>query len=431
LDDSLDGVSTELLGIVACIILGAIYAAVDEAMAAFGDLRVRAAREGNNGNARAAARFLDMGPTIQARYFVGRVLCVSSTAVLASYAGHVLFDYWGAVIAFFIVMFVYTITVGTITALVVRRASRLALDLLRFFRPFELAMAPFAMPLVWVSSTIKRLYPARPEDSPERVTETDVEQMIDQGEAHGSITEEHADLLRSILEFTDTVVREVMVPRTSMVAIEINTPLEEVYRLIVEKGHSRYPVYRGSIDNIEGVLYAKDLFRVVGEKDRLPHKLEDLTRGHVFFSAESQKISELLRDMQSRRVHLSVVIDEFGGTSGMVTLEDIIEEIVGEIQDEHESQDVSVRKIGQGRYMAHARVSIYDLAELTGMELPEEARSYESLGGMIVDLMGRVPNKGDLVQFGSYDFIVKEADERHVKRVEIVQRRDSVLREGQ
>ncbi len=427
MDDSLDGVAIEFLGILACTVGGAIFAAVDEAMVAFGELRVRTASEGRDGSARTAARFLEMGPVIQARLFMGRVLCVTGAALLASHIGYGIHGLAGGVTAFLAMVLVYTVAVGTVTAFVAQRASRIALQLLRFCRPLELLMAPFAMPLVLTSALIKRLYPARPEDDPERVTEVDVEQLIEQGEEHGSIPVEHADLLRSVLEFADTVVREVMVPRTSMVAIDIDTPLRDVTRLVVEKGHSRYPVYRGTIDQIEGILYAKDLFRFIDENGGLTGKLEDLVRDKVFFSAESEKISGVLRDMQSRRVHLSVVIDEFGGTSGMVTLEDIIEEIVGEIQDEHDSEDVIVREIDHGHYMANAKVSIYDLAELTGMQLPEEARSYESLGGMIIDLAGRVPSKGDSVQFGSYDFVIRGADERHVTRVEIVQRSEAML----
>jgi CBS domain containing-hemolysin-like protein len=159
------------------------------------------------------------------------------------------------------VALIYALAVSITSTLVVRRAGRLALPLLRILQPLELLMAPIAAPLISMNALINRLYPPRPEDDPERVTEIDVEQMIDQGEEHGSLTEEHADMLRSVMEFTDTVAREVMVPRTRMVAIEIDTPLSEVARLIVEKGHSRYPVYRERIDQIEGLLYAKDLFR--------------------------------------------------------------------------------------------------------------------------------------------------------------------------
>jgi putative hemolysin len=128
--------------------------------------------------------------------------------------------------------------------------------------------------------------------------------------------------------------------------------------------------------------------------------------------------------MQSRRVHVAIVVDEFGGTSGMVTLEDIIEEIVGEIRDEHDTDETPVRQIGPDRYIANADVSLYDLAEITGLSLPEEARSYESLGGMLIDMAGRVPKSGDSIEVGSHEIIVRAADERRVSRVEVVKRKE-------
>ncbi len=427
MDDWLAGSVAEFLGILVCVALGALSGAVERALVAFGELRARTARQGDGANARAAARLLEAGSVIQTRLLVGRVLCVAGAAVLTFRLAFGLKGLWAALGACVAVALLYALTTAVATTVAVRRAGRLALPLLRLSRPLELAMAPLAMPLVAANAFVSRLYPPRPEDAPEHLTEVDMEQMIEKGEEHGSITEEHADLLRSVLEFKDTVVREVMVPRTQMVAIDVHEPLREVVRLIVEKGHSRYPVYSDRIDRIEGVLYAKDLFRVLREQGEMAGALSDLIRTPAFFAAESQKVSDLLREMQSRRVHLAVVIDEFGGTSGMVTLEDIIEEIVGEIRDEHDYGEVPVRTIISGHYLANAEVSVYDLAEQTGLELPDGAGAYESLGGMIVDMVGRVPSRGESVRLGGYDLIVREADERHVTRVEVVRRGEAML----
>merc|ERR1711916_291440 len=146
-----------------------------------------------------------------------------------------------------------------------------------------------------------------------------------------------------------------------MVALDIETPLSEVMALIVEKGHSRYPVYRERIDQLEGVLYAKDLFRVWRDGGGVPEgNLESLIRRPVFFAAESQQISKLLRDMQLRRVHLAIIVDQYGGTSGMVALEDIIEEIVGEIRDEHDYEEPPIRRLATGRFIVNADLSVYD-----------------------------------------------------------------------
>jgi len=422
LGQSLEPPSTELIGILVCMIVGAVFAAVDEAMIAIGAARLRVARENSDANGRAATRYLIDASSIQARLLAGRVLCNAGTAVFAAHAGFTWFDLWGAAIATAVGALLYATCISIATTFVVRRAGRWGLPLLRFSRPLEFLMVPLAAPLLQITGAINRAFPARPEDAPERVTEVDVEQMIDQGEEHGSITEEHAELLRSVLEFTDTVTREVMVPRTAMVAFAIDTPLEQVVRSVIARGHSRYPVYRDRIDHIEGILYAKDLFRVVGEQGRPIGDLASVIRQPVFYSAESQKISELLREMQLRRTHVAIVIDEFGGTSGMVTLEDIIEEIVGEIRDEHDGAEAPVRRIAPGRYMANASVSVHDLAELTGLKLPDESGDYDSLGGMIIDIAGRVPVRGESIDVGSHHLIIREADERHVTRVELVSR---------
>jgi putative hemolysin len=423
LEESLDGPSTELIGIVASILIGAVFAAVDAALSAFGEHRARALRGGQDADARAAARYLAQRDQVHARLLAGRVLGIATAAVLASHLASRLDGVVAGMIAAAGVAGFYAITAGFFQTLAASRASRVAMPLLRWIRPLELMMAPFAIPLTLVSALTRKLLPARPEDDPKRVTELDVERLIEQGEETGTIPEDHAELLLSLLEFTDTVAREVMVPRTRMVAIDIDTPLEEVSRLIIEKGHSRYPVYRERIDQIEGILYAKDLFRVMGQAGP-KGKLEDIIRRPAFFVVESQKISSLLREMQARRIHLAVVVDEFGGTAGMVTLEDILEEIVGEIRDEHDFEEVPVRKLGQGRYMANAEISVYDLAETIGLELPEEEDDYGSLGGLVVELAGRVPGVGEAVHFLGYDLFVRDADERHVKRVEVVPNKD-------
>jgi CBS domain containing-hemolysin-like protein len=399
-----------------------MFAAVDEALVAFGESRTRAAREGEGKDAETAQRYASEGKAIHIRLLTGRILALVGTAVLSyELAWHLESGIWArrGVVAF--AAFVYATAVGTTTTAAVARASRWALPLLRMARPLELAMVIPAAPLVWVSSLIDRMFPPRPEDDPQRVTEVVVEQLIERGEEQGAIAQDHAELLLSVLEFRETVAREVMVPRTSMIALDVETDLKAVAELIVQAGHSRYPVYRGSVDHPVGILYAKDLFRLF-QDGGFSGKLEDLVRTPVFYAAESQKISDLLRQMRSRRTHLAIVADEYGGTAGMVTLEDIIEEIVGEIRDEHDPEEAAVRQIAPGRFLAKADVSVHDVAEITGLRLPEGASGYESLGGMLVDLAGRVPRSGESIELGGHDLIVRASDERRVTRVEVVER---------
>ena len=391
-------------------------------MAAFGDARARAARECDDDNGRTATRYLEHTAKIEIRLMTGRILAVVGTAVLA-YELALRYPTLGArMLVVAAAALAYAATVGIATTLATRRASRLALPMLRITRPLELLVSPWAAPLVWASALIDKIFPPDPEDDPERVTGVVVEHLIEQGEELGSIAEEDAELLKSVLEFRETVAREIMVPRTSMVAIELDTPLPDVAALIVDKGHSRYLVYREHIDQPLGILYAKDLFRLVKNGRGFTGKMEGLIRKPVFFAAETQKSSELLRQMQSRRVHLAIVVDEYGGVSGMVTLEDIIEEIVGEIRDEHDHEEAPVKQIGPGRFLANADFSVHDVAEITGLKVPEGSVGYDSLGGMVIDLAGRVPTSGEQIELGDHDLIVRAADERHVTSVEVVSR---------
>ena len=420
--DSTGGPSSQLIGVLICIACGAVLAAVDEAAGAMGEARARLARDAGGRDGRTAERYLEHGKAIHMRLLVGRILALVGTAILAREYSRNFGATWAQVMTVALAAMMYATAIGTASTVALRRASRVALPLLRYTRPLELMITPFATPLQWIADLVDRVFPPRPEDDPERVTEVVVEQIVQRGGETGSIDQRHAELLLSVLEFRETVAREVMVPRTSIIAIEVETPLPEVIRLMAEEGHSRYPVYRGSLDHLIGVLYAKDLFRLI-QLDHDPQvKLEDHVRTPLFFAAESQKISDLLRQMQARRTHMAVVVDEYGGTSGMVTLEDIIEEIVGEIRDEHDGDDAPVKQIAPGRYLAKAEVSVHDLAEITGLRVPEGAARYESLGGMLIDLAGRVPKSGESIDIGDHELIVRGADERRVTRVEVIER---------
>jgi putative hemolysin len=422
LGDSIGGLSTGVLGVFACIATGALLAAVDEALAAFGDARARAAREAGGPDGQAAARYLADANIIHIRLLAGRIGCLVGTAVLAYEVGSTFEDVWARRATVAVAALLYATTIGTSSVVAERRASRIALPLLRFMRPIELLLAPLAVPLQFASGVVDRLIPARPEDNPERVTEVVVEHLIEAGEEQGSIATQDAELLKSVLEFRETLAREIMVPRTQMIALEVTMPLVDAIARIGREGHSRYPVYRGSLDHPVGILVAKDLFKVM-EQGRAPHgTLEEYLRTPVLFAAESQKISDLLRQMQSKHTHLAIVVDEYGGTAGMVTLEDVIEEIVGDIRDEHDVEEAQVKQLAPGRFLANADASVHDVAEITGLRVPENATGYESLGGMLVDLAGRVPRNGESIPIGDHELIVRAADDRRVTRVEVIER---------
>jgi putative hemolysin len=401
-----------------CMILGGLCAAVDGALRALGEVRVRAARESAPPRARVAQRYLDQHRVIHARLLAGRIVLLTLAAALATFLGAALYGMVGAACAAGTVSLVYGMIAEAATRFATRRATGIALPMLERIHLVELMFAPFAAPLLWAGSLVDRWFPPRPEDNPGRVTEADVEQLIEQGEEVGSITQDHATMLRAVLDFQDMTSREIMVPRTQMVAFEVSTPPAKVIEMIIESGHSRYPVYRDRADHVIGVLYAKDLFRVMREEAR-DFRLADLVRKDVFFVAERHKVGALLKEMQARRVHLAIVTDEFGGTAGLITLEDILEEIVGDIQDEHDREEPELRPIGMGRYEADASVSLHDVEAAVGVSLRPADSGAESLGGLLVETAGRVPAPGERIDLNGFTFTVLDSDARRIERVAI------------
>jgi CBS domain containing-hemolysin-like protein len=209
-----------------------------------------------------------------------------------------------------------------------------------------------------------------------------------------------------------------MLPRTQVTSHSVDTPLEEALRLVAESGHSRYPVYKGSVDNVVGLLYAKDLLKCAAKGNLAGGTLESLLRTPVAFVPESQSASSVLQDMRAGRHHMAIVIDEFGGMSGILTLEDLLEKIVGDIRDEHDVEEPPIADLGDGRLLVDASVPIGDLGRYLGADLPEDG-DYRSLGGYIIAELGRVPEVGARVTALGLEFEVREADERRVAKVEI------------
>jgi len=222
-------------------------------------------------------------------------------------------------------------------------------------------------------------------------------------------------MIYSIFELGDTLAREVMVPRIDVIALDVSTPLLEALDAIMEVGHSRIPVYRETIDNVQGVLYAKDLLPYL-RQGRSDVPLKKILR-EAYFIPETKRASDLLPDLQQRRVHMAVVVDEYGGTAGLVTIEDLVEEIVGEIQDEYDAEEPFVEFVNDDEYLFDARVDLDDLNRLMNVELPTE--DSDTLGGFIYTELGKVPTVGDQVAFGNMGFTVESVAGRRIKKVRV------------
>ena len=247
------------------------------------------------------------------------------------------------------------------------------------------------------------------------VTQEEIETLIDSGQETGLIDEEMNEMIHRIFELKEIVVREVMVPRTDIKALEISSTMEEVARLVVEAGHSRVPVYEETIDKVVGIVYAKDLLKYWVSKGK-NISVKELMRKPLFVP-ETKGIDELFTELKSKRIHIAIVVDEYGGTSGLVTIEDLIEEIVGDIQDEYDVEEEEFSETGAGEYLVDARMDIDELAEKLDVDLPRE--EFDTLGGFLVHLTNRIPAAGESIAFNSLLFTIIEADERKVSKVKI------------
>jgi len=251
------------------------------------------------------------------------------------------------------------------------------------------------------------------------VTEDEIKSLVETGQAQGVLQEREQRMITSIFAISEKPVHEVMVPRTDIVAIDVDTPAEEILRDITKVGHSRIPVFEGSPDNIIGILYVKDLFRRLARGEKDVHIRPYLRPAQ--FVPESKKIDQLLRDMQKEKVHIAIVVDEYGGTSGLVTIEDLVEEIVGEIRDEYDVEQEMVLPVSENEALMDARVPFEEVREAFALDLPS-SENYDTLGGFIVAQLGRFPRAGETVEAGGARFVVETVEGRRIRRVRVVKK---------
>ena len=418
---SLTALSSSLLAVAGCVVVGALFAMADAAVTSIPEARLHAIL--TTGEDVPLRRYASQRSDVLARLLAGRVLCIVGASVIAAITFQPRWPVYGPWIALNVVGLSYTIVAEIATSIARARATDLANTLLTIIRPLELAMIPLAVPLAILGRRVSKSFErssrvSDPNDAARNaeIAEKEVEYLIEEGQRTGTLG--HADLLQAAVEFGGRLAGEVMVPRTKISAIELKTALPRVLELITAEGHSRYPIYDGRIDEIVGLLYVKDLFRIVRENRMSVTSLEELTRRPVLFVQSQQDVNTILRDMRHRRLHMAIVVDEHGGTSGLVTLEDILELLVGDIRDELDEED-QVQDLGGGRLLVDASISVESLSTRLGITFPE-TNGVMSVGGLVMEQLGKVPVNGTIVRVGAVDLVVRDADERRVRRIEVV-----------
>lgn len=285
-------------------------------------------------------------------------------------------------------------------------------------RAILLVFSPLVALFMSISRTLLRV--SGGEDMAKAVTEEEIMTLVDVGQQGGAIEVDEKEMIYSVLQFGETLAREVMVPRPDITAVEINQPLTEAVKLFMESGHSRVPVYEEEIDNVKGLLYAKDLLKLLVDGETAQKSIRDLMRP-AYFVPETKRADTLFEEIQERKIHLAVVVDEYGGTAGIVTIEDLVEEIVGDIKDEYDvNEEAEYTQVGVGEYVVDGAMNLDDLNELLDTDLPTDEN--DSIGGYIYSKLGHVPEIGEVVEEPNLLMRADAVENRRIRKVYIAKR---------
>ena len=278
-------------------------------------------------------------------------------------------------------------------------------------------LKPFVFVLNGSANLVLRLLGINPNEEPEEATEENIRMMLDAADEKGTIEESEKEMINNIFEFDDRSVGEIMTHRKDLTAIEMETPISEAVDLAISDGYSRMPVYEETIDNIKGVIFAKDLLTLIGDTVLEGRRVADFIRP-VNFIPESNSCREAFMEFQQKKIQAAIVVDEYGGTAGLVSMEDLIESVMGNIQDEYDNEEEEISAIDEDNFDFEGTVLLSDIEELLDIEVDDDA-DYDTLSGLIMDILGRIPEEDEhpVVEYQGVEFTVIQVEEHHIARV--------------
>jgi putative hemolysin len=410
-------IGLEIAMLAVALLLVGFAAAAEVAMTMINRGNLQTALDEGDGGASACRQVLAIPESMLSALLLIRTAgVVASGAATLLVARRIRSDGLGLAIATVVLLIVIVTIRIIIRALVMRNPDRWAMSLARTTRVLMAILSPATALMLRLSDRVRGSVVDSAEEENIFLTEDGLRFLMHAGEEEGSIEEEEKEMIAGIFEFGETLVREVMVPRINLVALPVDTTIPNALDVIIDAGFSRIPIYQDTIDNIVGLLYAKDLLGRSYDNDEGP-PIAELLR-EAYFVPETMVADDLFRELQSRRVHMAIVVDEYGGISGLATIEDLLEEIVGDIQDEYDTEEPLAEMVSEWEYHLHARISLDDASELLRVDLPTEGG--DSLGGFIYSQLGRVPVVDDEITFGEVRLTVLSVDGRSVRQVRAV-----------
>ena len=412
-----------LLVAVLCLFLIAVNSAIETALTNISRLRLRQLLDRGVPRAQAINDLLDDPRRFPTTLLFVNTICLLTVGSLALFISNRFIAWWShalAVVIAAVVVLIFGVAVPK--ALALRNPEKTALALYTPANTIRRLMSPLVALASLIARPLVRILGGRTAPAGPFVTQEEMRMLVNVGEEEGVIQQEEEELIHSIFEFGDTVVREVMVPRPYIVAVEDTQSIGEAADIALETGHTRLPIFRESIDSVLGVATVQDLLRALrlGETDNPVTRV--MRPAH--YVPETKKVDELLRELQKGRMHLAIVVDEYGGTAGLVTIEDLLEEIVGEIQDEYDVEPQMTEVVNENEVRMDARVDLDDVNEL--LHVNWQAEDSDTIGGFVYERLGRIPNPGDSVQIGQHTITVLSTEGTRLKQLSIVRQQPQV-----
>jgi CBS domain containing-hemolysin-like protein len=405
-----------LIGVVVVLVLlGSVLAMAEASVSRMSRVRAMALREDGRRNAVLLEKIEEQPARYLNSIYLAVMFCQNGSAIMVAIIAERYTDSLGVTLISVVFTLIYFVVVEAMSKTFgILHSDRVAL----FLAPLVFLLARIlSAPTRLLIGLANALLPGKGLKQGPFVSEEEIRSMADVGHEEGAIEEEEKELIHSIFEFGDTVVREVMVPRPDMIAVEAGAKLKDVLTLMLKHGFSRMPVHETSMDNIVGIVYAKDVMRRLhngNKRGRREPTVKDILRPAMFIP-ESKKIAELLREMQRNKTHMAIVVDEYGDVAGLVTMEDLLEEIVGEIADEYDRGESLVEPVDGNTLRVDGKLPIDELEELVGADLPDE--EWDTVAGLLAGVLGRLPKRGDEVTVGGVTFLVEKVKGRRITKV--------------
>lgn len=407
---------TSLLFALFCLlILSAFFSGTETAFFASNKIKIRHLAEDGDKRAMTVRRLLEQPGRLISTVLVGNnIVNIGATALATSLAISLFADNGPAIAT--VVMTLLVLVFGEITpkTLTARNPEKFALRVSGYIRFIQFILDPLVRILNLITGLLVRVLGGNNEQE-SQVTEEEIRMLVNVGQEEGLLDEDEREMIDSIFEFDDTLVREVMVPRIDIFAVDMEKTLEDVIEIVVGIGHSRIPVYEGTVDNIIGVIYAKDLLQPLLGASIRP-SIKELMR-QAYYVPESKKVRDLFEELRKEKVHMAIVLDEYGGTAGLVTIEDLIEEIVGDIQDEFDQEESLIEILEDGSLRVSARTSIYDINEQLELDLPDE--EFDTISGLVFHHLGKLPQEGQELDIDNLHVVVEKITGRRIGKLHI------------